>query len=465
MHDPARDLAPSGASLAGVATAEGGVVGAMTAAPLVWPGARRALAARGVRPVRVLCLALLGMVVGNLGRAPVLVRGPEWPIVLNDLLVGLVLAVSALACLQARRLRLDAFVGVGLAFAVVGAGAGLWAAQKYAISAGELLGSYAYLARWLAYFGLYACVVNVARDDDAPAIWQALERMVLAFAAFGLFQVVAFEHFAQTIYPQGPDFIVWDYQGRRMVSTLLDPNFAGMLCALALLVHVAQLSFGVAVRPWKPLLLLAALLLTVSRGAVLAFLLGALVIVAVRGVRARLLRVAGVIVLVGLPFLPALVSFALSFKKFSIDASAMARVTSWLRAITVIADNPVFGVGFNTYQYVRRAYGWAVADNMPAAGLDGGLLFVTVLTGFVGLALYLLLLGMLVVRCRRLWRDAGAPHEARALALGTAAGTVALVLHSATVNSLLLPFLMEPLWVLAGLVFLHTRARRRALAR
>jgi hypothetical protein len=415
-----------------------------------------------VRPVRVICLAVLGMAVGNLGRAPVLVGGPEWPVALNDLLVAAALAASALACLQARRLRLDAVAGIGLAFAAVGVGAGVWAAQKYAITGGELLSSYAYLGRWLAYFGLYVSVLNVARDSDAPALWSAVERAVLAVAAFGVFQVFAFEHFAQTVYPQGPEYIRWDYQGRRLVSTLLDPNFAGILVAFPLLVYVARLSFGLRVRAWKGALLLAALLLTVSRGAVLAFCAGLLVVVAARGARPRLARAAGLVALAALPFVPALVSFASGFRKFSIDESAMARVQSWVRAVTVIGDNPVVGVGYNTYPYVRRAYGWAVADNLPAGGLDGGLLFVTVLTGFVGLALYLGLLGVVLVRCRRLWRDRDAPADARAFGLGTAAATVALVLHSATVNSLLLPFLMEPHWLMAGAVYLHARAARAA---
>ncbi|GJG88458.1 hypothetical protein tb265_36390 [Gemmatimonadetes bacterium T265] len=428
--------------------------------------APRALTPRrgGTRPVRVLRLAIAGLVIGNLGRAPVLVRGPELPVVLNDLLVAGALLLAALACFQARRLRVDAIVGAALLFAAVGCGAGLWAAQKYGIASGELIGSFAYLGRWLAYFGLYVAVLNVARDDDAPVLWSTIERTVLAFAAFGVFQAFAFEHFAQTVYPQGSDYIIWDYQGHRLVSTLLDPNFAGILIAFPLLVQVAQLSFGVPVRAWKPALLLAALLLTVSRGAVLAFGVGVALIVVVRGVRPRLARAAGLVALAGLPFVPALVGFAASFKKFSVDESAMARVESWLRAITVIRDNPVFGVGFNTYQYVRRAYGWAVADNLPAAGLDGGLLFVTVLTGFVGLALYLVLLGLVVARCRRLWREHRATPASRAFALGTAAATVALVLHSVTVNSLLLPFLMEPLWLMAGIVYLYARAERSAAA-
>ncbi len=432
-------------------------------APPAGAAATARRARTGVRPVRVLCLAVLGMAVGNLGRAPVLFRGPEVPVLLNDLLVAGALAVCALACLQARRLRVDAVVGAALAFAAVGTGAALWAAQKYGLTAGEVLTSLAFLARWLLYFGLYVAVCNVARDDDAPALWSAVERMVLAVAAFGVVQVFAFPGFAQLVYPAGPGYMLWDVQGRRLVSSLLDPNFAGILLAFPLLVHLARLSYGVPVRGWKPLLLLAGVLLTVSRGAVLALVAGALVIVAVRGVRARLARGAALAAAAALPFLPAFVSFAASFRKFTIDASAMARVQAWLRALTVIGDNPLFGVGFNTYAYVQRAYGWSLDAQTPT-GLDGGLLFVTVLTGFVGLAIYLVLLGLVVARCRRLWRDRRAPAESRAFALGTAAAVVALVLHSLTVSSLLLPFLMEPLWLMAGLVYVHARAARRALA-
>ncbi len=438
---------------------------AATAALPAGGQARRGAGVLGgrLRAVGVLQLALLGMLAGNLGRAPVLFRGPEWPVLLNDVLVAAAVGAAALACARARRLRLDAVALVALAFAALGAASALVAAQKYSLTAGELLASYAYLARWLLYLGVYVALLNVARDDDAGVLWAALERMVLVFAAFGVVQVFTMPGFAQLVYPAGPGYHTWDVQGRRLVSTLLDPNFAGMLTALALLVQVAQLSYGVRVRAWKPLLLLAATLMTVSRGAVLALAAGVLVVLAVRGLRRGFARVLALALAATLPFVPALVTFAASFGKFKLEGSAMARVQSWGRALTVIVDNPVLGVGFNTYTYVQRAYGWSVDDTGPAA-LDGGLLFVTVLSGLVGLAVYSAMLALVVARCRALWRAADAPPESRAFALGTAAATVALVVHSVTVNSLLLSFLMEAHWVLAGLVFLHARRHRRARA-
>jgi predicted Na+-dependent transporter len=51
--------------------------------------------------------------------------------------------------------------------------------------------------------------------------------------------------------------------------------------------------------------------------------------------------------------------------------------------------------------------------------------------------------------------------EFRALATGIAAGTVALCVHSVFVNSLLTPFVMEPLFVLWGLSFSLARSVER----
>jgi len=79
------------------------------------------------------------------------------------------------------------------------------------------------------------------------------------------------------------------------------------------------------------------------------------------------------------------------------------------------------------------------------------------MTGLVGVAVYLVLISLVIRRCRRVWRDATADGDARGIALGVAAGTIALVVHSVFVNSLLTTFHMQALWVLWGIVFLHAR--------
>jgi hypothetical protein len=67
-------------------------------------------------------------------------------------------------------------------------------------------------------------------------------------------------------------------------------------------------------------------------------------------------------------------------------------------------------------------------------------------------------------RFRKGWRDERASPNERGLLIGAAAATVAILVHSVFVNSLLMPFVMELLWVLWGLGFVvATTISRRAL--
>jgi O-antigen ligase len=404
------------------------------------------------------------MVLGNLGRIPVLfAEGKDAPILVNELLLVGVLGAAAVACLQARSLRLDAVTFAALAFAAIGAGSAFASALEYNLTGAQLVYSLAYLVRWLAYLGLYVAILNTARDEDADTLWATLERMVLVFVAFGVMQAIFLPGFAQRVAPGSGDAMGWDEQGHRLVSTLLDPNFAGALMLIPLLVQLGRMAFGVPVPAWKPLALLTGVLLTASRSSVLGLVVGGTVILAARGLSRRVVRFGALALIVALPFVPLLIRFGAEYNKFSVDGSALLRLVAWLRALTVLADHPVFGVGFNTYGFVQQAYGWEIIGR-DGFGLDGGLLFVAVMTGLVGLAVYATMLGLVVRRCRRLWRDAGAPLVARGTALGAAASLAAVCVHSIFVNSLLLPFIMEPLAVLWGIVFLYARRRARVLA-
>jgi O-antigen ligase len=116
----------------------------------------------------------------------------------------------------------------------------------------------------------------------------------------------------------------------------------------------------------------------------------------------------------------------------------------------MVRDHPWLGVGFNAVQQAQRAYGWQPIGGADVS-LDGGLLFVAAMTGVVGLLVYLGLLGAVLRVCRSVYRESP-DGDARALAAGTAAATVAVVVHSFFANSLLLPFVMQVLWVLWGSV-------------
>ena len=424
---------------------------------LAAPGESTSSPSRAVltlRPANVIRAAVLLLFVGNLGLVPILSdKAMDAPAHVNDVLMLWVLATGLLAGLSARTWRVDTPGLLAVAFAAVGGGSAVLAASRYGLSAFELAFSLAYLARWVAYFGIYLVVINTVRIADAWSIWRALETAVLVIAAFGIVQSVLLPNFALTLYPSSVAFIDYDPQGHRLVSTLLDPNLAGALLAMVLLVQLALLSTGAKVTLWKPLLLFAALMLTLSRGAMLSFVAGAAVVLAVRGLSRRVVKLGALVAVLALPFVPALVSLLTSFNRLMIsDPSAMGRVKDWLRGLAVFVDNPVLGIGFNTFGFVEEAYGYQrIAKS--SFGSEGGLLFIAVMTGLVGLALYCGMFALILRRCRQLWRDQAVSAEHRGLAVGAAAATVTILVNSLFANSLINPFITEPLWVLWALTF------------
>jgi hypothetical protein len=424
---------------------------------LVGAGAYRSRPWR-FHPIAVLRLAIFLLLVAQLGRIPFLSTGTtDAPILFNDFCVMVVLAVGALAAVQARSFRIDAVAGIGLIFCAVGASSAVLAVPRFGLTPAQLVVSVAYLARWTVYFGLYLVVINVVRSDEVTRIWGALETMILVFAAFGIVQAVFLPHFAQLVYPDSVVYRDWDEQGHRLVSTVLDPNIAGAMLMLVLLVELSQLAEGERVPLWKPVVLFAAQVATLSRGALLSLVVGTVVVLAIRGVSRRVLRFAVILGLAGLAALPKIITFARAYNKLEIDASALGRVANWLRALAVWRDHPFFGIGFNTYGFVSERYG-GVRVGTTTYSVDGGLLFIAVMTGLVGLLLYSGMLYLVMRHCRRIWRDPSAPAASRALATGIAAGTVAICVNSLFVNSLLTTFVMEELWILWGLAFVMYRA-------
>src|SRR5690606_38991176 len=121
-----------------------------------------------------------------------------------------------------------------------------------------------------------------------------------------------------------------------------------------------------------------------------------LLILVVRAPSRRLLAVLIALLLLVLATAPLWVRFAAEFNKFSVDdASGLHRFVQWGWALTVLLDHPITGVGFNTYGFVNERYSFA-RTSTASFGLDGGLLFIAVMTGVVGVALFSVMLWYLV---------------------------------------------------------------------
>lgn len=407
-----------------------------------------ATASQRLKIPNLLAISLFLIIVGNLGRVPFLDGGEkEAPLLLTDVVVTLVVVIGAIAAMQNRRLQFDRPAILALVFATIGALSAVLAVPRFGLTPFQFFFSIAYLIRWVVYFGIYLVVSNLVVRGDLEKLWRALRLAILIFAIFGIFQSIFLPGFAQIVQPDA----AWDRQGHRLVSSFLDPNFAGGFIMIGLLISAARLSYGVRTPGWSMAALFAALLLTLSRSSLLATMVGGVVILFIRGLSKKLMLAATALLVLMLPGVPALIAFANSFGRFSTEGSAAQRFIVWLQALEMIQDHPIIGIGFNTYGYVQEFYNHSDAlGGFHYFSLDGGLLFITVMTGFVGVFFYAWMLGSIVLKSRRLARNPELTPKERGLALGVAAVTVAMVVHSLFLNSLLFTLLMQPLWVLWG---------------
>ena len=417
-----------------------------------------------ITAARVIQLALFLVLVGNVINVPLLDLGDrEAPVHFIDLGVAAILGVGALAMMRAQSLRLSPAALAGLTFVAIGGLSALAAMPRFGLTGFEVFASLAYLARWTFYFAIYIVVINCVRERDVRPIWIALEWMMLLFAGFGLVQAIFLPDFAQMIYPDSRAYVDFDLQGHRLMSTVLEPNIAAAMILVVLLVQIGQLAFGARIALWKPTVLLASLVVTLSRSGVLGFLVGVLFILAARRrLSKRILALFGVAVVGMLAALPQILVFAAKYQKLGVgDNSAAARAITLSRALVLFLENFWFGIGFNTFGFVQEHRGVERLGG-SAYSSEGGLLFVAVMTGIVGLAVFCAMIWFTIRKCGTVWRDWNATPEERGLCVGTAAATLGVCAHSIFVNSLMTPFVMEPLWVLWGLTFVVASSLKNA---
>lgn len=411
-------------------------------------------------------IALSGAValaIANLGRLPVgVLAGRNAPVTVADFIAALAWFALVLALLTGRaRPVIDGVISAAAVFALVAMLSTMLAVDRYRLGVDDAFEVSAFLARWILYFGWYPFVAWCLTDAEATDACRYVQNALLAICAFGIIQALFIPEFGSRIAESGLT-PAWEYQGRRLVSTLLDPNFAGGMAVLALLPGLALVTEGARVPAAALILPTAAIVLTASRSSVLALVAGVATLVLARGIRARLLRViaAGGVLLI--PLLPLVIQYGSSLNKFSVDRSAAQRLVTWKRGFTLFVEHPWLGIGFNASKQAQEARGWSFIGGADT-GFDGGLLFVMVMTGVIGAACYAFLLGRGLLASRRAWRDSSLSAEARAHASGVAAATIAILVHSLFSNTLLLPFVMMVLWIRFGRLAHISAERRRRL--
>jgi len=324
----------------------------------------------------------------------------------------------------------------------------LWATISLGFGARYLAGNQTivsglFLLRAIEYTGLYFVSWYIITQE--PQFKKTLVRFLfgigIVVALLGFFQLAIIPDFTELALKGG-----WDPHQGRILSTFFDPNFVGGFFAFNLFLGTSL--FLEEKNPLTKIILVStiavlfiALLLTFSRSSYLAFLVGSFVIGLLRSKRLFLTLI--LFFAISVLFIPRIQSRIIG--AINIDETSKTRITSWKRASVVVADHPIFGVGFNSYLFAQERYGFINFEKPPthgSSGVDSSLLLVLVTTGFVGLIIYL---GIWTGFLLKAWRFKNKP-----LGLATLSIIIALAVHSQFVNSLFFPQIMGWIFPLIG---------------
>lgn len=252
----------------------------------------------------------------------------------------------------------------------------------------EFLVSFLYLIRWI----LYAAVFLVVLDFDIK-----FKRKIPYFMLVSGLFIIAGGFIQYFFYPNLRNlyYAGWDEHLYRLFSSFLDPNFAGAFLTLYLL-FVLNLYFQNKEKNHKYKLVFVVLLsffaifLTFSRSAFIMLFVGLFIFFAQKNkIKFFLGFLAGSIIVFLLLFKFTLQSEGTNLFR---TASLFARLDSSKNAVTIFKDHPIFGVGFNSYRFAQKRYGfidknWQFVHS--GAGTDNSFLFVLATTGIIGLVAFL----------------------------------------------------------------------------
>jgi len=272
----------------------------------------------------------------------------------------------------------------------------------------SILISSLYLIRWSVYTSLYFILTD--KNLKLP-LKKLLVISASLLALFGLAQYFFLPdtRFLKTLH--------WDDHYYRVISTLGDPTFVGIILVLALILLPSLNSPW-----WLYSLFLLPLLLTYSRSSYLSLLAAAITTVILK-TKHKIFLIISLFLLITLPFLPRPGGEGVKLeRRFSITQ----KVANYREGIVIFKQSPIFGTGFNTLRFYRNDQ-----TSHAAAGLDSSLLFVLTTTGVIGFLAYLNLL-------KHLWQTS----DILKISLS------ALLIHSLFSNSLFYPYTMIWLWAL-----------------
>lgn len=295
----------------------------------------------------------------------------------------------------------------------------------------ESIVSFSYILRWFIYAGIYFTFSNLEKKRVSKLLTMGGLLIVLG----GFIQYFLYPDLRNLYY------LGWDEHLYRMFTfTFFDPNFAGIFFVLYFLFILNKV-----IKTPKKMsmvilaLTLIAIILTFSRSSYIALFFGSTVYLFLEK---EIKKTLAIISFISLFLILTSVIFYFSPKSEGTNliriASGEARIESMKNAILIFKDNPIFGVGFNSYRYAQKKYGFIDESKMQVhsgAGTDNSFLFVLGTSGIIGFFAFLyLLLKIFNIKSPLIFSS-----------------VLAVILDSLFINSIFFPPIMLWLWILIGL--------------
>lgn len=254
----------------------------------------------------------------------------------------------------------------------------------------ETLIALSYFVRFASYTSLIYAFLLVDKKFTKPFFY-LLSVSGLTTVVLGLVQFKFYKYLGNLFY------LGWDEHLNRLFGTHLDPNFTGTIFALEIGILIFLAS---KVKSRKKALMylcmfvtFLALILTYSRTAYIGLLVSSIGLLKSISVKKIVISFA----VISLIFIGILIKNKNAEEGLNLlrTASVNARLSTYIQATTIFSDNPIFGTGYNTLQFVQREYGYKtlqspIPDN-AASGIPNSYLVVLVTSGVVGFAAFLYL--------------------------------------------------------------------------
>ncbi len=362
----------------------------------------------------------------------------------NDLFVGIVVVIWLIRHLEKSGKFKRSNLGTAI-FIFAGIGFLSLLFNSVSLNGQQFLVSILYLLRWIFYALIYFVVLEL-RGTFRKKIPSLLTSAGLIILIGGFVQYFLYPNLRNLYY------LGWDEHLYRLFSSFLDPNFAGAFFVLYFL-FVAGLFFSLKEGKRVRIVVLAilgiadiiAIYLTYSRSAFMMLIIGVLTLLILR--KKALVGFALIIIFVVAAFFTPKAFKTEGTNLFRV-VSSEARIESAQKAITIFKENPILGVGFNSYRYAQIKYGFLGKNgeiSHAGGGTDNSFLFVLATTGVIGLLAYLFLWGKILVTSLKKAKKGNINSQI------LFSSSIAILFDSLFINSLFYIFFMMWMWILVGL--------------